>query len=168
MLTRRALGRDDVSVAACLLHARLRGHECDSAGTILTDRQNLERIQSSFRVAARMGVASSGSDGDGIALNSWIAKDRQRQISGGCTNGDEIPVRQSHSLGGRRVHLGDRLPANLRYRIWNLLQPGLVGTASVADEGMRVHDQVHVPARLIDRRCRMDLWNGSRRGWLSE
>ena len=115
-----------------------------------------------------MGVSSAGGDRDGVALRARIAQHRKRQASRRRLHGDEITVRQSHLLGGNGIHLGDGLPADLRDGVRNLLQPRLVRAAPVADEGVRIDDEVHVAARLLDRRRGTHRRNGTRRRRLAE
>ena len=115
-----------------------------------------------------MRVTSARSDGDCVALRARVSEHRQRQGSSGCLHGDEITVRQPHFLGSRGIHLGDRLPADFCDGIGNFLEPRLVRPAPVAKERVRIDDEVHVAARLLDWRSGAHRWNRTRGSRLTE
>ena len=168
VLSSGSFSRHNVRVAAGLCNVRFGGDECDSTGAIFTNWKNLERIQSGFGVAASVRVSSARSDRNRVALNSGIAKNGKCEATHRGPYRHEVTVRQTHPLGCGGIHFSDGLPANLRDRIRNLLQPRLVGAASVSDEWMRINDEVHVAARLLDRRSRVQCWKWSRRRRLSQ
>ena len=168
MLSGGSFSSDDLCVSTGFCHVRFCRDECDSPCSIFSDRKNLERIEAGFRVTSGVRVPPAGADRDRVTLDSGIAKNRQRQASSRCANGDEIAIRQTHSFRGRRIHLGDSLPADLGDGIRNLLEPRLVGTTPIANERVRIDDEIHVAARLLNRRSRVHSRNRTCRRRLGE
>src|SRR6476469_9062899 len=108
-------------------------------------------------------MSASRGDCHRLALRARILEYGERQCTGGGLNRDVVSVGETHFFRGRRVHLGDCLPADLRYWLWNLLEPRFVRAAPISEERMRIDNQVHVPARLLDR-CGSDNRRNRPRG----
>src|SRR5438105_10306022 len=150
-------------MTAGFTHVRLGRYESNTSSAIFDRGKNLERIESGLRVPAGVGMPAASGDCDSVALCTRVAKHGKCETSCRRLHGDKVAVCQSHSLRSQRIHLGDGLPADFGDRIGDLLEPRIVRSPAITEQRVRVDNEVHVAAGLIDRRSDAHWWDGARR-----
>ncbi len=90
-------------------------------------------------------------DGDGVLVHAEIREGRRADGAVGRLDVEEVASIDAEPLRRFGMNLDPRAPADLRHRIRELLQPGLIRAASVAEQRRLIGDEEEIPRGAGDR-----------------
>ena len=154
VLTAGAFDGDDALIAARLGDRRLGVAERRRAGArVLATGKESPSVLAGDGVAAGCGLPTADLHCDRVGADADVHEGWRGEITRGGFHGDHITVDHTDRQRCLGVHLDDGLPDDLGDGIGQLLQPGLVRPASVAERRRGIGDQM-VGAVLCAGRCR--------------